>query len=152
MLRASTLDRGNPVVLRSPARATAQDYRPAGSVEKVQARSAFLLPALLSILAFGACSSEGATPVDLDPVDQPATSATSSVSPAIAPDDQNDAAREQAREYATQQCLDDPEATEGVIQIVDPDTDQVAATVTVDCAAVRSGQPDSGASDEAGDQ
>lgn len=149
MLRASTLERGNPVVLRSPARATAQDYRPAGSVEKVQARSAFLLPAQLAILAFGACSSEGATPVDLDPVDQPATS---SASPASSPDDQNDAAREQARAYATQQCLDDPEATEGVIQIVDPDTDQVAATVTVDCAAVRSGQPDSGASDEAGDQ
>lgn len=148
MLRASTLDRGNPVVLRCPARATAQDYRPAGNVEEVQARSAFLLPALLSILAFGACSSEDATPVDLDPADQPATS----VSPATSSDDQNDAAREQAREYATQQCLDDPEATEGVIRIVDPDTDEVAATVTVDCAEVRTGQPDSGASDEEGDQ
>lgn len=147
MLRATTLDFGKPVALRSPARATAQDYRPAGSVEKVQARYAFILPVLSSFLALVGCTSEDATPVDLE--QQPTSSA---VTPAHSSADQNEAARAQARAFATQQCLDDSSASEGVIQIVDPETDEVVGTVTVDCAEARAEQSGPSPTDDEADQ
>lgn len=54
-------------------------------------------------------------------------------------DDPNAEAREQIRQLAEQQCLDDPTKTEGVIRIVEPDTEQVVGEMIVDCAEVRAG-------------
>ena len=102
---------------------------------------------LLSVLGLGGCTSEDATPVDLQ--QQPTTPA---VTPTDSSADQNEAARAQARAFAAQQCFDDPEASEGVIQIVDPETDQVVGTVTVDCAEARSDQSGSTATEDESDQ
>lgn len=45
---------------------------------------------------------------------------------------------EQMQDLAEQQCLDDPSLAEGVVNAVDPaDTDQILASVTVDCDEVR---------------
>ncbi|MDA3039619.1 MAG: hypothetical protein O3C27_08835 [Actinomycetota bacterium] len=101
----------------------------------MQARSAVLPPVLLALLAVAACTGEEATPVDLDQ-----GPSSSSAPPTASSEDQNEAARAQALAYATQQCFDDADASEGIIQIVDPETDQVVGTVTVDCAEARAEQ------------
>jgi hypothetical protein len=106
---------------------------------------------VLAVLASGsvACASEEADPVDLDGSGRPASSAPSPQTPTPqtpgAPGplgtqssaDRNAESRQMARQYAEQQCLDDPDATEGIIRIVDPTTDQVVASVVVDCDEVR---------------
>lgn len=97
------------------------------------------LGAALVVLA--ACSGEDATPVDLDSstTTQHGSGPTSeggegSSLPAY---DQNAESRQMAVDFAEQQCLDDPEADEGIIRIVDPRTDQVVGEVIVDCVDVR---------------
>ncbi len=46
---------------------------------------------------------------------------------------------EQMRDAAEQQCLDDPDLAEGYVRAVSPDTDEVMAELSVDCAEVRAG-------------
>ncbi len=55
-------------------------------------------------------------------------------------EDPNAEERDRVRQLAEQQCLDDPAKTEGVIRIVDPQTDQVVSEFVVDCAEVRAAQ------------
>ena len=43
-----------------------------------------------------------------------------------------------AIDFAEQQCFDDPEAEEGVIRIVEPESEEVVGEVVVDCEEVRS--------------
>lgn len=90
------------------------------------------------LLSLPACLGEDATPVDLGGLAP--TTASTSVPAAV--DDTNSASSELARRYAEQQCFDDPTATEGVIEIVHPDTKQVVARIEADCAEVRAEHPD----------
>ena len=79
---------------------------------------------LIAVMA-AACTGEDATPV----VPGAPTGATTPHQ--LEPTDQ-------MRELAEQQCLDDPDLEVGEINAVDPnDTDQVLATVAIDCATVR---------------
>ncbi len=77
-----------------------------------------------------ACSEQDTVPLDLDGtiplVDPPAHS-----------DAGNEEAREQGQQLAEQQCLDDPQLAEGVVKIVQPETDFVVAEIVVDCSEVR---------------
>lgn len=43
----------------------------------------------------------------------------------------------EVEEYARQQCLDDPSLGEGVVRIIEPETDTVVAEVVIDCDDVR---------------
>lgn len=87
------------------------------------------------------CTGEEATPVDLD-----ATTSTTAVVTAppfddeIDPDDPNAAARSQVVEAARQQCLDDPELDEGVVQLVLEESGEIASEYRVDCDEVRAEQ------------
>lgn len=91
----------------------------------------------ISLLAFSlllmSCGGEDATPIDLD-------ATTSTVGPLI-DDDPNAESRQLVQDLAEQQCLDDPAKVEGVIRIVDPDTDEVVGEFLADCAEVRARPP-----------
>lgn len=82
---------------------------------------------LLATSALLAACSEETTPIGLDP--------TTTVVGA----DPNAEVRAEAQGYADQQCLDDPELAEGVLEIVDPDTEEIVGRITANCASVRSG-------------
>lgn len=102
------------------------------------ARRRLGIPVLFAVLAAvsllgAACTAEDATPID----------------PANPPDFEDDPGdltdvthvlepTPQMQELAEQQCLDDPELAEGLVQAVDPDTDAVVSEIRVDCADVRS--------------
>lgn len=60
--------------------------------------------------------------------------------PAADPDDINEQSQAKVIELARQQCLDDPDQAEGVVQIVDPGTDEVVNEYRVDCDTVRNEQ------------
>ncbi len=80
------------------------------------------------------CSGEDATPIDLD---QTTTLTSTSSLATLTPEQENAESRSLAEKLATQQCLDDPEAEQGLIRIVDPETDLIVAEIAVDCADVR---------------
>lgn len=54
-------------------------------------------------------------------------------------EDPNAEARQQVIDAAEQQCLDDPDLDEGVVRIVDAETDEVVNEYRVDCDDVRPG-------------
>jgi hypothetical protein len=100
-------------------------------------RTASVTLGLVGLLV-GACTDEGATPVDLD-----AITTSSSVDPDAIPfsdDPTNVASRQMAVDFAEAQCFDDPELEEGVIRIVDPESDDVVGEVVADCVEVRAEQ------------
>lgn len=95
---------------------------------------------VLGGLVLAACSAEDADPVDLDRIEttqDPVTSGNPVTSGDREAADDNAESRRLAQQHAEQQCIDDPAATEGVIRIVDPETDEVVAEVIVDCVDVR---------------
>jgi hypothetical protein len=88
--------------------------------------------ALALLLGVG-CGSEDAIPID--PANPPTPSdgaelETPDVSHPIEP-------TEQMQDIARQQCLDDPEREQGYVRAVDPESGEVFAEFTVDCAEVR---------------
>ncbi len=85
-------------------------------------------------LALAACTGEEATPIDLQ------RTVTTSVDATTTTEDPNAEVREQAEQLAAEQCLEDPELEKGIIQIVDPDSGEIAGEVIADCAVVRSQQ------------
>ncbi|MEZ5340048.1 MAG: hypothetical protein R2706_00970 [Acidimicrobiales bacterium] len=91
------------------------------------------------LLAFGllltACTGEDSTPIDLQ--NSGSVASTPEVSEVPIVDDPNAEVREQAKQLAAQQCLDDPTLEQGVIRIIDPDTDEMAGEVIADCEVVR---------------
>lgn len=83
----------------------------------------------LSVLAAG-CSGEEAVPID--PANPPTTAVDlTDVTHQIEP-------TEQMREAAEQQCLDDASLVQGYVRAVDPETEEILAELSVDCAEVRS--------------
>ncbi len=91
---------------------------------------------LLASALLMACTGEASTPIDLRAT---TTSAPPVTGVPLLDDDPNAEAREQIRQLAEQQCLDDPTKTEGVVRIVEPETEQVVGELIVDCAEVREG-------------
>lgn len=89
---------------------------------------------LIAVLLAAACGSEANTQVDLSST----TTGGSESESGDEIDDPNTEVRQQAQEFADQQCLDDPELEEGVIEIVDPETQELAGRILADCAEVRS--------------
>lgn len=79
-------------------------------------------------LSLCACTDEVPEPIDLD-----GTTSTTEIDLA----DPNAGERERMQELARQQCLDDPDRVEGVVRLVDPETDQAVAEVVVRCDEVR---------------
>ena len=86
---------------------------------------------LTSALALVGCTGEDAVPID--PANPPVlddegdlTDVTHLVEPTA-----------QMRELAEQQCHDDPALGQGVVQAVDPQTDEVVSEITVDCSELR---------------
>lgn len=103
-----------------------------GTFGHVLVRTAGLM---IAIGVLSACSGEASTPIDL-------RATTTTEGPPISgvplpEDDPNAEAREQVRQLAEQQCLDDPSKTEGVIRIVEPETEEIVGELIVDCAEVR---------------
>ncbi len=76
------------------------------------------------------CTGEEPIPVDL-------TETVPATTLAPDPDDPNAAERQRMEDLAAQQCLDDPELDEGVTRLVDPETNEAVAEVTIDCTTVR---------------
>ncbi|NNF55883.1 MAG: hypothetical protein HKN03_15765 [Acidimicrobiales bacterium] len=76
------------------------------------------------------CTGEEPIPIDLNET-VPATTLPPD------PDDPNAAERQRMEDLAAQQCLDDDELSEGVTRLVDPETNEAVAEVTVECSAVR---------------
>lgn len=85
---------------------------------------------LMFALASVGCTGADTVPLDLDGtvplVEAPSTTG-----------DINAAARAEGRRLAEQQCLDNPELSEGVVQIAEPDSSVVVAEIIVDCSEVR---------------
>jgi len=87
--------------------------------------------ALLALsLSLVACGSQDTVPLDLDGtvplVEVPEHSNAG-----------NDAASAEGRRLAAQQCLDNPDLDEGIVQIAQPDTGVVVAEILVQCSEVR---------------
>jgi len=79
--------------------------------------------------AGAACSGEEAIPID--PANPPTTAVDlTEVTHQIEP-------TQQMRDAAEQQCLDDATLAEGYVRAVEPETEEILAEVTVDCAEVR---------------
>lgn len=94
--------------------------------------SAFTLAALVG-LATACVGGEEPQPFDL-------TEGASTTTQGVPDDpgvDPNAGVRSQAVGFAEQQCIDDPELAEGVIQIAEQDTGEVVNRVVADCADVR---------------
>lgn len=86
--------------------------------------------AMTLALGLAACSSQDTVPLDLDgtiPLVEPPDNANAA----------NDVASTEGRRLAIQQCLDDSELVEGVVQIAQPDTGVVVAEIVVQCSEVR---------------
>jgi len=86
-------------------------------------------------LCLAACTTEATTPVDLS-----GTTTTTLANPhgSVDPEtDPNAEVRAQAQQLADAQCLEDETLEEGIIRIVDPDTDEVVGEISADCEAVR---------------
>ncbi len=77
-----------------------------------------------AIFSLAACGSDGTDPAQGDPGDL--TNVTHMLEPT-----------DQMREAAEQQCLDDPDLAEGYVRAVSPDTDEILAEISVDCADIR---------------
>lgn len=94
---------------------------------------------LAGLVLLAGCSGEATTPIDLGSsttvTGVPATADHGQVAP---DEDLNAESRQMAIDFAEQQCFDDPEAEQGVIRIVEPETEQVVGEVVVDCEEVRS--------------
>jgi len=76
-----------------------------------------------------ACSGEEAIPID--PANPPTTAVDlTDVTHQIEP-------TAQMQDAAEQQCLDDPTLAEGYVRAVEPETEEILAELTVDCAEVR---------------
>jgi hypothetical protein len=85
-----------------------------------------------------ACSGETAVPIDpdnplpaerLDPAAIPAPNVTHSLTPTP-----------QMEQLARQQCLEDNTLDQGFVQAVDPESGEILAEFTLDCAQVRNGE------------
>ena len=87
--------------------------------------------AMTALLA--SCTNDAATPIDLSSTSAPPTSGVP-----LPDDDPNADSRQMAIDFAEQQCVDDPAKDEGIIRIVDPETEEVVGEVIADCAEVRS--------------
>lgn len=97
------------------------------------------VPLFVALLG-SACSNENPTPIDFSSDGTTATTAHSdsdSTSPHLDGEDPNEAQRSMVFGLAEQQCLDDLEADEGIIQIALPDTGEVVNEVSVPCDEVR---------------
>ncbi len=90
-----------------------------------------LVATAVAALAVAGCTNEETTPVEPGaPLPSPA--ATAETTPHLLEP------TEQMRELAEQQCRDDPDLDEGVVNAVDPaDPDQILSSVVVDCDQVR---------------
>ncbi len=130
----------------------------------VKLRALSVLTVAVAVPVLGACASEQTTPVEFDDVpvelpndsaptgdseasgEIPSSSAVGSESSdsqdagegALSPEEQNAESSRLAREYAEQQCLDDPDLEVGVIQIVHEETEETVARIEADCDEVRS--------------
>lgn len=82
------------------------------------------------VIMLSGCTGEEPVEIDLD-----ATIPPTSVS--ADPDDPNAAQRQELQQLAEQQCLNDPELTEGTVRIVDPETNEVVSELIVQCDEVR---------------
>ena len=90
-----------------------------------------LLPVVLVLAVAAGCTEEDAVPID--PANPPTTAAEldlSDVTHSLEP-------TPQMEQLARQQCLDDPDAEQGYIEAVDPETGDVMSAITVDCDEVR---------------
>ena len=89
-----------------------------------------LFVALVAVLTAG-CTEEDAVPID--PANPPTTAAEldlTDVTHTLEP-------TAQMEQLARQQCLDDPDADQGYVEAVDPETGDVMSTITLDCDEVR---------------
>lgn len=102
-----------------------------GTVQGVSGRWSMAVCFVVVVWLSG-CSGETADPIDL----RATTSVVESVP--LPENDPNAEARQQVEDLAEQQCLDDPTADEGVIRIVEPESNEVVGEVIVDCDEVRS--------------
>jgi hypothetical protein len=89
------------------------------------------------VFLLASCTNDAATPIDLSS----STSAPLTTGVPLPDDDPNAESRQMAIDFAEQQCVDDPDKDEGIIRIVDPETEQVVGEVVADCAEVRSRPP-----------
>lgn len=95
--------------------------------------------AVAAMVSVACTEGEEPVPVDLDATTTTtqASSATTATEGTLPEDDPNAEARQMVIDAAEQQCLDDPELAEGVVRIVDPETDQVLNEYVADCDEVR---------------
>lgn len=102
-----------------------------------------LLVIAVVTLGVAACSSEEAEPVDLyATVTTATTEAGGNPHGMIDPvgpegDDVNAETRQMVVDHATAQCLEDPDLAEGIVRMVDPETNEVANELRLNCAEVR---------------
>ena len=99
-------------------------------VETPNRRLAALVIGAIVAAGLPGCTGEEPIPVDL-------TETIPATTLAPDPDDPNAAERGRMQDLAAQQCLDDPELSEGVTRLVDPETNEAVAEVTVDCTTIR---------------
>lgn len=88
-----------------------------------------LVPLMVALAA--GCTEEDAVPID--PANPPTTAAEldlTDITHTLEP-------TPQMEQLARQQCLDDPDADQGYIEAVDPETGDVMSAITVDCDEVR---------------
>jgi hypothetical protein len=85
---------------------------------------------LLVGLGAAACTEQDTVPLDLD-------GTVPLVEPPAHSDSGNEEAQAEGQRLARQQCLEDPSLEEGVVQIVQPETDFVVAEIVVNCSEVR---------------
>ncbi len=92
------------------------------------------------MLFVSACTTgEEPRPFDLTGGDETETTeAESDDAPGDVPlDDPNAGPRSQAQGFAEQQCIDDPTAAEGIIEIAEQDTGEVVNRIVAECDDVR---------------
>ncbi len=111
-------------------------------------RSLLGLAVVAFVLAASACTDgEEPVPIDFSDSDSPVggedaedgtpEATTEDDTTTATTEDPNAEVRQQVIDAAEQQCLDDPTLTEGVVRLVDPETDEVVNEYVADCAEVR---------------
>ncbi len=88
--------------------------------------------AFVAVTASGCVGGEEPQPFDLTD-----GGSTTTLSVPDEPIDPNAGVRSQAVGFAEQQCIDDPDLAEGVIQIAEQDSGEVVNRVIADCEDVR---------------
>ncbi len=103
---------------------------------RIEAINGGILAVVFLGMALAGCTGEEPVPIDLNETVAPPTEPDDATVP-VDPNDPNAGERQRMDDLATEQCLDDPSLSEGVVRLVDPETGEAAAEVVIDCATVR---------------